>query len=354
MTHSAAAAPFAEDRPSWKSDSVRRTRPHVVCMTPVKDEAWIIGRFLACASLWADTIIVADQGSTDGTREIAAAHPKVHLIDNPAGQYGEAERQQLLIRTARELVHGPRFLVALDADEAFTANVLDSPEWQGALEAPPGTVFNFQWVNLAEDGETCWIPEWEWSWGYMDDGAPHVGMPIHSPRVPVPPGARKRRMREVKVLHFAHTDMGRIRSRNRWYQCWETLHAHNRTPLEHYRQYHQFAGNAMRPVRPEWIDGYRDAGIDVTSVEIEGTYRWDPLVLDMLIEHGAAPFRKLDVWDVDWKRIAIETGRDPSRVPADPRRATDHVVFKYLRRTQGRSARFPWFQVDRLLRLVGW
>lgn len=343
------------ESPSPGRPTAPRERPTVVCMTPVKDEAWILERFLACASLWADHIIVADQGSTDGSREIAEAHPKVHLIRNEKGSYGEAERQRLLIGAARELVDGPRFLVALDADEAFTANVLDSPEWQRALEAPPGTVFNFQWVNLADDMEHCWIPGWEWSWGYMDDGAAHVGLPIHSPRVPVPPGAHKRRMRDVKVLHFAHTDMGRVASRNRWYQCWETLHTGARTPVEHYRQYHQFGdADRMRRIEPAWLDGYRRAGVDVTSVEVEGRYRWDDLVLAMLREHGAAPFRRLDIWDVNWRALAAERGEPTDGIPDDPRTLVDRLVFKYLRRTNGRHVRFPFARIDRALKRLGW
>jgi hypothetical protein len=32
----------------------------VICIVPVKNEAWILGNFLTCAQKWADHIIVAD------------------------------------------------------------------------------------------------------------------------------------------------------------------------------------------------------------------------------------------------------------------------------------------------------
>jgi hypothetical protein len=330
-------------------------RPTVVCLTPVRDEAWILGRFLACASVWADVIVVADQCSTDGSREIAAAHPKVRLIDNGVEQFNEPVRQASLIAAARAAVPGARLLVALDADEVLSANALESAEWQSVLAAPPGMVIEFERVNLHADGSRCWIPRWDFPFGYVDDGAPHVGLPIHSPRVPVPADAPRLRLREVKVLHYAHMDRERLRSRDRWYQCWEAL---NRPPIpgsEQYRQYHQFGqAETLRPVPPEWLDGYRRAGIDVTSVIVEGRYRWDRLVLEMLREHGAAPFRRVDMWDVDWHALAARWNVPAHVLPPDPRSWLDRQVLRYLKRTQGRQDRFLWHRVDRWLRFVGW
>ena len=108
--------------------------PTLICMTPVKNEAWILDRFLQCASTWAEHIIVADQQSTDGTREIAESYDTVTLIENDTPAYDEAGRQQLLIDAAREIpVDGKRILIALDADEFLTANWMSHPEWQRSL-----------------------------------------------------------------------------------------------------------------------------------------------------------------------------------------------------------------------------
>src|SRR3954453_20585511 len=86
-----------------------------IVVTPVRNEAWILDRFLSCVSLWADHIIVADQGSADGSREIARRHSKVTLIDNP-GSYDEGARQRLLLDAARSF-EGRRVIFAFDADE---------------------------------------------------------------------------------------------------------------------------------------------------------------------------------------------------------------------------------------------
>jgi len=85
------------------------SRPIIICLTPVKNESWILEKFLKCASLWADHIIVADQNSQDNSREIAAKFPKVHIINNPS-QFHEGERQALLLREARK-IEGPKLLM---------------------------------------------------------------------------------------------------------------------------------------------------------------------------------------------------------------------------------------------------
>src|SRR5690349_7454919 len=113
--------------------------PQVICLTPVKDEAWILDRFLACASEWADRIIIADQGSTDGSREICSLYPKVTVIENPSKSFNEPQRRAMLIDEARK-TPGPKLLIGLDADEMLSANWKDSAEWQAALRVPPGTI----------------------------------------------------------------------------------------------------------------------------------------------------------------------------------------------------------------------
>jgi DNA integrity scanning protein DisA with diadenylate cyclase activity len=74
---------------------------------------WILEKFLSVTSQFADTIIVADQQSTDASRKICRRFPKVILIDNPNRDYNELSRQQLLIAAARESYPGPRILQAI-------------------------------------------------------------------------------------------------------------------------------------------------------------------------------------------------------------------------------------------------
>jgi len=334
------------------------TRPKVVCLCPVKNEAWILDRYLRCAATWADHIVVADQGSDDGSDEIAAAHPKVRLVRNPDPKYDEGARQRLLLAAARELVPGPRVLLALDADEMLTADRAESPEWATALAAPPGTVLRFQWVNIWPDLETCWVPDEDIPFGFVDDGSDHTGSAIHSRRLPVPPGAPSVVFRRVKVLHYQYTEWDRMASKQRWYQCWERLTYPSKRAAGIFRQYnfmHAVRAADRRPLAPEWLAGYERAGIDMTSVRKDPEYRWDRQVLEMFRTHGPRTFRKLDVWDPDWAALAGRLGVEP---PAggfgDPRGPVARALHRWLRATQGRHHRYPTRGLQWLLRFVGW
>jgi hypothetical protein len=68
--------------------------PKVICLTPVRNESWIIKPFLAASKMWADHVIVADQGSTDGTLELLQSTREVETIINAAKTYDERHRQR--------------------------------------------------------------------------------------------------------------------------------------------------------------------------------------------------------------------------------------------------------------------
>lgn len=52
----------------------KMNRPIHIVMTPTRNEAWVIRAFLEGNGLWADYIIIADQMSIDGTREIISEY----------------------------------------------------------------------------------------------------------------------------------------------------------------------------------------------------------------------------------------------------------------------------------------
>jgi glycosyltransferase involved in cell wall biosynthesis len=334
-----------------------RIPPKLICVTPVKNEAWILDRFLACASLWADHIIVADQCSEDDSREIALRYPKVTLIENSSPAYDEAARQRLLLDAARR-ISGRRIILALDADEMLTANWMDSPEWQTLQQAPAGTILRFQWIHVCPDLTSCWVPPEEYAFGFVDDGSDHHGSKIHSTRIPTPCSAPTLFLRDVKFLHYQFTDWERMKSKQRWYQCWDTVNNDRLRPIIAYRLYHHMDAippEQIQALPREWIAGYEQQGIDMTSVRRDGCYRWERATIALLQRYGAGRFRKVDIWDVEWEEIARRLGYDTSTVSLnDPRTLVEKLVHYWMRRTQKDRYGLRVRLIQRLLRSFGW
>ena len=335
-------------------------KPTIVCLTPVRNEAWILDRFLQCASLWADHIIIADQ-STDSSAEIARRYPKVTVVHNPSTEHNDAERQKLTLAAARQ-IPGPRLLITLDADEAFTANFMTSPEWQTLLNTPVGTAVRFKWVNLMDDLEHYWTAPWDYAWGYMDDGSePDWGI-LHTTRIPAPLNAPDILMRDIKVMHYAFTDAARRESKWRWYQCFEQIVNPHRSAIELYRQYHEadsLRPDQVRPIPNHWLQGYAEQGIDMTSVHRPQRPRWDKELVDMLDKYGPTHFRRQNIWSVNWTAVHCEIyGKAPSRSLSDPRSKLDKWVHRWLQASQAYyqpyNQTFDIRLIEKVLKLLGW
>lgn len=342
-------------------------KPLVFCLTPVKNEAWILERFLKCASLWADRIIIADQGSTDASREIAKKFPKVTTIDNPSQGFNEPERQQMLLTEARR-TPGPKVLLALDADEFLSANFLTSPEWESIINASPGTVISLQWPQIQADvsGLSFFYFNNEMPIGFVDDGSEHKGNIIHSYRVPVPPGCPTLAPTQIKLMHYCLMDRFRFESRIRWYQCFEYVTLKKR-PIQLFRFYHPILSgpaSVIRPVPREWIQGYEERGIDISSVSREGKYHWDKDLLQYFEKFGVEKFRRLAVWDIDWSKVHHDLyPQEPTKPFCDPRSWLEKLIHRWLEVTQpyfspygtpNIGRRFFYKCVHKTLGLLGW
>ena len=331
-------------------------KPKIICLTPVKNESWILEKFLMAASLWADHIIIADQLSDDGTREIARKFEKVVLINNPSVEFNEPERQKLLIEAARK-IEGPRLLITLDADEFLTANFHDSDEWEYIMHASPGTVIGFSWVNLKPDLTKYWSPDRHFPWGFMDDGSEHTGDVIHSTRIPIPINSMKIDLEEIKVLHYQYTDWERMASKHRWYQCWEVLNRPKRSAFEIYEQYHhmyEVKESDLLEVKTEWFDHYLVNNINIKSVKMEGIYWWDREVLRYFQRYGTKMFRKLDIWDTDWKMLADHFKIEGDMTSNDPRNYLDKLIHAWLKSDGYKSPSIFNRIIQKLLRISRW
>lgn len=96
----------------------------------VKDEADIITSTVRNMLNHVDEIIIADNGSTDGTRDLLAALP-VTIIDDPEIGYYQSRKMTALAQTAGE--RGATWVVPFDADEIWYSR--SNPRIGDMLEA---------------------------------------------------------------------------------------------------------------------------------------------------------------------------------------------------------------------------
>jgi len=289
-------------------------KPIVICLTPVRNEAWILDAFIRCASRWADLIIIADQSSRDETREIARRHPRVRLIGNASSDFNEPERQKLLIEAARE-IPGPRILVALDADEFLSGNWKESPDWARILAAPPGTLFSLRWLNVFPDFSRGSDNTYGLPCIYVDDGRKHRGLEIHSPRVPMAEGENPIVLNDLRLLHFNFSDPARLASKRRWYFCLERIKFPEKSLIQIYDKYNYRDFHAQLPtvpLRTEWLQGLAEAGLTpeaIQKTDQDGLYWYDREVAAWIEEYGKERFAFLPIWQkgLPWSKAPWST-----------------------------------------------
>lgn len=92
-----------------------RVEPTIAVVIPALNEADAIGRVIEEIPAWVDSIVVADNGSTDGTPEVAEAHG-ARVVHEPRRGYGAACLRGLAALDQHDVK--PDIVVFLDADHS--------------------------------------------------------------------------------------------------------------------------------------------------------------------------------------------------------------------------------------------
>lgn len=314
-------------------------------MTPVRNEAWVLHAFLKATSVWADHIIIADQGSTDGSKEIALSYPKVILIENNDGEYNEAARQKMLIDKARQ-IDGDKILFALDADEVFTANFIKSEDWRRILTSKPKDVFWFRWANITPDLKEYWTPETFFPWVFHDDGIePHGNYikKIHSMRIPYPLDEKQMYyVNDFKVFHLAYISPKRVYAKKRMYKLIDFEMSH-RSAVALNRQYIiPKIEERFTPIPNNWL--YKE--LDLFSfIDLKSVLFWfDDYINEKIKLNGESFYKTIDIWDQDIIQHYMFK---------DPRSITTKMIHQYLRMSQYQSKRSIIKMIDKALKYFG-
>ena len=325
-----------------------KNKPLIVCLTPVKNEDWILDLFLKNTSCWADYIILADQYSTDKSIEIINKYDKAILVKNNSLEFNEVGRQKLLLNEARK-IKGNKLIITLDCDEIFTPESFDSNEWDEMLSSPKGTIFKFQLINIFPDYKRYWKAGY-FPWGYMDDGLSHSENElIHTSRIPMRNTTKVVNCSEIKVFHFQFTNWNRMLSKHRWYQCFEAINYPEKSAVEIYRRYHHMYSikkHLIFNIDRNWANFVSDCERYIS--ESRGPYYFDRQCEEYFAKYSPGYFRKISIWDNEWVELSKQTGINLN--DTDPRSFLDICIQKYLKKTQYYSDKLIVRIIDYILK----
>ncbi len=308
-------------------------KPLLVVLTPVRNEAWILHAFLKATSLWADYIIIADQMSTDGSREIYPQYEKVILVDNPREEMHQARTRQLLFEAAKK-IEGDKILFALDADEFLSGDFVNTQGWKTIINSEPGDVFSFRWMNLLPD-ITTYTSFDPYYWAvHINEETFNGEFPdnyIHEWRLPWPNKVNKEFIIEdISFIHLARVNVKRQNNKEIFYQvstAYADKHYSGVRMFRHYQTYHPISEGTILHVPNEAYAFYYKHGIDIW-LDIKrddiGQHYIDD-VLKKIKEKGLKYFSKLDIWNSS----LVENNE-----LSNPQTKLDKLVVLYLRLTK--------------------
>lgn len=325
-------------------------RPIIVVMTPVRNEAWVLRAFLEATSLWADYIVIADQMSTDGSREIAKEYPKVILIENNNREMHQAATRRLLFEEVKK-IKGDKILFALDADEFLSGDFVNTDDWEKILNSKPGDMFCWKWMNLKRNDIKKYSTGGYYYWGAHESDSLWKGeFPdnvIHEWRIPwiqVSADNQEYYLDGFCSIHLARVNEIRQRNKERFYQVSTITSDKKMSFITMYRYYHSEEDLDYVDVPQDAYAFYEKNGLDIWKYvdrDDEGQY-YTTEILNYFNRYGIDKYALLGIWDKNWvKKNGIK----------DPRSWVQKFIHYYLSVTMPHANAFFVRMFDKLLKL---
>jgi glycosyltransferase involved in cell wall biosynthesis len=184
-------------------------QPRIVCLLPVRNAADVLAAWLDEASAFADAVVALDDGSTDNSGEILAAHPLVAAVltnERRAGYLGwhDGRNRNRLLAAAGQLA--PDWIFSLDADERLDPTDAEALRQFVASEALPGCAYGLQLYRMA--AEDTYDPEYEWAYRLFAfrDGYRFTNRRLGLVPVPSAIGPERRVNTTLRVKHYGEID----------------------------------------------------------------------------------------------------------------------------------------------------
>lgn len=327
---------------------MNKEKPLLICMTSTRNYAWCTRAFLEANSTWADYIIIVDQMSTDGTREMIKEYPKAIIVDNPELSYSETKRCELALDCARS-IEGDKILIYLAIDEVLSANWRTSDDWNTILHSKQGSVFYLRWANIMPDGKTYNKSNEDMFRVFHDDGITpfdNQGKDMHTHCLPYPNNGTDLNLYDIVVLHFANYNVVWNYVKRLYYQMVDydktgrsliSLDRYYSRALTKYEDFKFPKGECVLPSK--WL--YPE--FDVVSL-VDNSSR--PTLCDNMLElinkNGIDRYRHLNIWT---PRICEYLS------VKDPRSWSDKMIHFYLDKTYKHRNRKIVRVLDKLISL---
>ena len=322
----------------------------VIALLPVRNEAWVLRHSLACLSAFCDIVLVSDQASEDGSREICREFSKVVLIESPVPKVCEQARWELW--DAARHYEGNNLIWCTDADELVSPSLARTFLARDRQRLTPGAVVDCHYLHVwnshdrYRDSVWPYVPYWK-PVAVVDDRRMDYGrsraLPLHEERVPIEERAPRFRAANLPVLHLQWLLPARTQMRQAWYRCREWMQGER--PLVDINYQYSFTlptrGVRTVAVPPDWV-----AGLTFPDLSIDAEVSWQERdILDWFDERGVEFFEPLEIWHIPRlrdefrRRMGREPRSDRSHYPGLVERSRA-LADRVVNRARRRIARF--------------
>jgi hypothetical protein len=274
------------------------TDKKIIALMPVKNEAWILNHTLDYLSSFCDYIIIGDQMSTDGSRDIYKNFQKVKVIDNTEKFHSNKIRWTLLDEAHK--IPGKNILVFLDADE-----YLDPEFFKTEIHKySEGNILEFPWINLwkKDDEYRCdgYWKELTKQIVFIDDRKAdykrNYVLNDHTGRTPSSSENKIIKIEEPKIIHTEFLYWKKAQIKQAWYRCNELIQ--NKKSARKINLKYRDSKDSRR-VKTEKIE--TQVSFPQINYEVEKDWRYNE-ILNWFEEFGVEFFEKIDIWHISTLR----------------------------------------------------
>lgn len=325
---------------------MKQERPLLIVTSCTRNYGWVTRAFLEGNTRWADYIVIVDQMSTDGTREMCAEYKNVVLVDDPDMSYKENTRAKMAFMKGRELAAGrDAIYFALDIDEVMSANWMQTEDGQRILYSKPGDMFQLEWANIMPDGKTCDRSGWQYK-VFHDNGMAwqESDKQMHTPLLPYSSWDEEdmKSVHDFPLLHFGRFHEKWIYYKSVYYQFLDMHQKRSKSVVSSYRTYHSstYEDFERKPIDAAWL--YENIDL-IGLVDVESAPIFFEYIKELIAEDGIDKFQAIDVWT---------DGLCDALGVKDPRSFGWRILHTYLRATKPICRSFIVRGIDKLLKKV--